>query len=98
MNDGLTVASTGLAIAIALAVAYQIGRWIIWRYTLRAAEQIARTISIEQASMAASSALWDKLERYRLAKVRANLGAPSSLLAVATELVREHRLSWLEQR
>lgn len=98
MNDGVTVAATGFAMAAALAVAYQIGRWINWRHTLRAAEQIARTICIEQASTAASSALWDKLERYRLAKVRASLGAPSSLLAAATELVREHRLSWLERR
>ena len=98
MNDSIAVLAVGLAIVVAVAVAYRLAQWIIRRNTLRAAEQIARTFCIEQVSAAANSALWDKLERYRLAKVRANLGAPSSLHTAAAELVREHRLCILERR
>jgi hypothetical protein len=98
VNDSIAVLAVGLSIVVALAVVYRLAQWIIRRNTLRAAEHIARTFCIEQASAAATSALWDKLERYRLAKVRANLGAPSSLSAAAAELVREHRLSMLELR
>jgi uncharacterized membrane protein affecting hemolysin expression len=98
MIDSIAIVAMGLAIVVAIAVAYHLAQWINQRNTLRAADQIARTFCIEQASAAATSALWDRLERYRLAKVRANLGAPSSLHAAAAELVREHRLSMLERR
>jgi len=57
--------------------------------------QIARSFGTEQALAQASRELRSKLENYRLAKVRANLGASSPLHAAAAELVREHRLSML---
>jgi hypothetical protein len=48
--------------------------------------------------MQAGRALRSKLECYRLAKVRASLGTPTSLQAAADDLVREHRLYVLERQ
>lgn len=96
MNEQLTLVTIGLAIAVAIFACYAIARWIGRQRTLRAAAQIARSFGAEQALAQASPALRDRLERYRLAKVRASLGAPSTLHAAATELVREHRLDdWM---
>jgi|SRR5512134_2735370 hypothetical protein len=98
MNDTLALLAIGPALALALFACYRLATWIGKQRTLRAAEQIARSFSTQQALAQASAALREKLERYRLAKVRSNLGAPSSLHSAATELVREHRLSMLERR
>jgi hypothetical protein len=65
---------------------------------LRVANRIAASFSMEHAFMEAGATLRSKIGCYRLAKVRSNLGASSSLHAAATELVREHRLHALEQR
>jgi hypothetical protein len=91
-GDGLRHERVGVAIAVALFAC--LGR----QRTLRAAERIGRSFATEQALAQASPALRDRLERYRVAKVRASLGVPSSLHAAATELVREHRLYALERR
>jgi len=98
MNDHLTLAPIGLAIAVALFACYLLAKWIGRQRTIHAAEQIARSFATEQAFAQASPALRDKIERYRLAKVRAKLGASNSLQAAAAELVRERRLNTLEQR
>ena len=98
MNEHLTLAAIGLAIAVAIFACYPLARWIGRQRMLRAAERIARSFAGEQAVARASSALREKLERYRLAKVRSTLGASSSLHAAAAELVLEHRLHALEHR
>ena len=97
MNDHVTFAAV-LAIAVAMFACYPVARWLGRQRTLRAAEQIARSFSTEQALAQASRELRSNLENYRLAKVRANLSAPSTLHGSATELVREHRLYALEHR
>ena len=98
MGHHLTLVPIGLAIAVALFACYPLAKWIGRQRALRAADQIARSFATEQALAQASRELRSKLENYRLAKVRANLGASSPLLAAATELVREHRLQALEHR
>jgi hypothetical protein len=98
MNDNLTLVAIGPAIAVALFACYRLAKWIGRQRTLRAAEQIARSFATEQARAQARPALRDALERYRLAKVRANLGASSSLHAAATDLPGERRLYVLERR
>jgi hypothetical protein len=83
--------------AVALFACYRLAKWVgRWR-TLWAAAEIARSFGTEQALAQASRELRSKLENYRLAKVRANLGESSPLHAAAAELVREHRLSMLER-
>ncbi|HSD42757.1 MAG TPA: hypothetical protein VLD36_12930 [Burkholderiales bacterium] len=98
MGDHLTLLPIGLTIAVALFACYPLAKWIGRQRTLRAAERIARSFATEQVVAQASPALREKLERYRLAKVRSNLGAARSLHAAATELVRELRLYALEHR
>jgi hypothetical protein len=97
VNEPLTLVTTGIAIAVALYVCYWLARWLDRQRTLRAADRIAASFSTEHALKQAAPTLRSKLECYRLAKVRSNLGASSSLHAAATELVREHRLSALER-
>lgn len=97
MTNHLTLAPIALAIAVALFACYPLAKWVGRQRTLRAAAQIARSFGTEQALAQASRALRNKLENYRLAKVRANLGASSPLHAAAAELVREHRLSMLDR-
>ena len=97
MTDHLTVVPLGLAMAVALFACYPLAKWVGRQRTLRAAAQIARSFGTEQALAQASRELRSKLENYRLAKVRANLGESSPLHAAAAELVREHRLSMLER-
>lgn len=97
MTDHLTVVPLGLATAVALFACYPLAKWVRRQRTLWAAMQIARSFGTEQALAQASRELRSKLENYRLAKVRANLGASSPLHAAAAELVREHRLSMLER-
>jgi hypothetical protein len=98
MNDNLTLVAIGPAIAVALFACYRLAKWIGRQRTLQMAEQIACSFATEQARAQARPALRDTLERYRLAKVRANLGASSSLHAAATDLRGEHRLYLLERR
>ena len=98
MNDILTLSKIGLALALALAVGYEIARWIRRVLILRAADQIANSYSTERALTRASLVLREKLKRYRLAKLRAGLGASGLTYAAATELVDEYRLFSLERR
>jgi hypothetical protein len=98
MNDILTLSQIGLALALALVMGYEIARWIRRMLILRAAKRIADAYSTEQALASASPFLRHKLERYRLAKLRAALGASRSTHAAATELVVEYRLFSLERR
>jgi hypothetical protein len=67
----------GLAIALALFAGYPVAQWLARQRTLRMADRIAHSFATEQALAQASPALRDKLERYRVAKVRASLGAPA---------------------
>jgi len=97
VTDHLTVVPLGLAMAVALFAFYPLAKWVGRRRTLWAAAQIARSFGTEQALAQASREMRSKLENYRLAKVRANLGTSSPLHAAAAELVREHRLSMLER-
>jgi hypothetical protein len=97
MNGHLTLVTIDLAMAVALLACYPLAKWIGRQRMLRAAEQIARSFAAEQALAQASPALRDRLECYRVAKVRASLGVPSSLHAATTELIREHRLHALER-
>lgn len=98
MIDHLTIAPIGFAIAVALFACYPLAKWIGSQRMLRAAAQIAHSFETEEAPAQASRELRSKLENYRLAKVRANLGASSPLHGAATELVREYRLHALERR
>lgn len=97
MNEPLTLVAIGLAIPVALYVCYRLARWLDRLRTLRVAARIAASFSTEHALKQAGPTLRSKLECYRLAKVRSNLGASSSLHAAAIELVREHRLNVLER-
>jgi hypothetical protein len=97
MNEPLRLVAIGLAIAAALYACYRLARWLDRQRTLRVANRIAASFSTEHRLNQATPTLRSKLESYRLAKVRSNLGVSSSLHAAATELVREHRLSTLEQ-
>jgi len=97
VTDHLTLAPIALAIAVALCACYPLAKWVRRQRTLRAAIQNARSFGTEQALAQASRELRHKLENYRLAQVRANLGASNSLHAAAAELVREHRLSMLDR-
>lgn len=97
MSDNLTLVAIGPGIAVALFLCYRLARWISRRRTLRAADRIAESFSTEHALMQAGRTLRSKLECYRLAKVRSNLGAAATVHAAATELVREHRLHLLER-
>jgi hypothetical protein len=96
VNEDLTLAAIGFAVAVARFVCYRPASWSGRHRTLRAAERITRPFASEQALAPASPALGDKLERHRLAKIRARLGAPSPIHAAATALVREYRLCALE--
>lgn len=98
MTDHLTLAPLALAIAVALFAFYPLTKWVRRQQTLRAAMQIARSLGTEQALAQTTPELRSKLENYRLAKVRANLGASNSLHGAAAELVREHRLFMLDRR
>jgi len=97
VTDHLTLAPIALAIAVALCACYPLAKWVRRQRTLRAAIQNARSFGTEQALAQASRELRHKLENYRLAQVRANLGTSSPLHAAAAELVREHRLSMLDR-
>jgi hypothetical protein len=98
MNDNPTLVAIGLGIAFALFLSYRLARWTGRQRTLGAADRIAASLSTEHALMQAGRALRSKLECYRLAKVRANLGTSTALHAAAAELVREHRLHALERQ
>jgi hypothetical protein len=98
MTDTLTLVAIGPAIAVALFACYRLAKRVGRQRTLRAAEQITHAFASEWALGRARPALRHKLERYRLARVRANRGATSSLHAAAVELVREHRMHVLERR
>jgi hypothetical protein len=98
MNDILNLAGVGLGLALALAVSYEIARWIRRMLILRAADQIANAYSTEQALTRATPVLLQKLERYRLEKLRRGLGASGLTYVAATELVHEYRLFSLERR
>jgi hypothetical protein len=98
MQEGLTLWITGIAIVAVLVACYPIATWIKRQWSLRAAERIARSMKAEQTRARIGARLQESSERYRIAKVRANLGAKSGLYAAAEELVREHRLSTLERR
>ena len=97
MNEPLTLLAIGLATAVALYVCCRLARWLDRQWTLRLADRVAAPFSTERALNHAGPTLRSKLECYRLAKVRSNLGASSALLAAATELAREHRLNALER-
>jgi hypothetical protein len=94
MSEDLTLVAIGPA---ALFVCYRLATWVKRQRTLRAAERIAHSQATERKAWRASPKLQQSLDRYRVANVRANLGASSELYAAA-ELVREHRLSMLERR
>ena len=98
VSDDLVPVVAALAVAISLAACHRLAKWHGMRRTLRAAARIASSYETEQALAQAGRALRGKIETYRLAKVRANLGASSTLHAAATELVREHRLHLLERK
>lgn len=98
MSEDLTLVAIGPAIAAALFVCYRLATWVKRQRTLRAAERIAHSQATERGPWRASPKLQQSLDRYRVANVRAKLGAPSELHAAAAELVREHRLSMLERR
>jgi len=77
MNDTFTLGAIGIMTAIGLVVGYALVRWIRRMRTLQAADRIARSFSTQQALAQANPVLRDKIERYRLAKVRRDLGASS---------------------
>jgi hypothetical protein len=83
--------------AVALFACYPLANWIGKQQTRQAAERIARSFATEQALAQASRESRSKLENFRLAKVRANLGASSSVHAAALELAHEHQLHVLER-
>ena len=98
MNDILNLAGIGLGLALALVIGYEIARWIRRMLILRAADRIANAYSTEQALTRPSLILREKLQRYRLEKLRGGLGASGLTYAAATELVDEYRLFSLERR
>lgn len=98
MNETIEMVAMGLAITAALGASFPALRWIVRQRTLRTAEQIARSLSKGDARLQVSRELRNKLERYKLSKVRANLGASSALGEAAADLVREYRISRLEHR
>ena len=98
MNDTFTLGAIGIMTAIGLVVGYALVRWIRRMRTLQAADRIAHSFSTQQALAQASPVLRNKLERYRLAKLRRDLGASSEMRAVASELVAEYRLFSLDLR
>lgn len=98
MNDIPIGAAVGSATVVALVAACLLARWIGRLRTLRAADRVARSLSSEQALAQVSPLLREKLERYRLAKLRVHLGSASPVHAAAEELVRENRLFNLERR
>ncbi len=98
MSDTFTLTAIGITTAVGLAVGYVIVGRLGRMRTLKAADRIARSFSTQEALAQASPILRGKLEQYRLAKVRRNLGASSQMHIVASELVAEHRLFSLERR
>jgi hypothetical protein len=98
MNDIFTLAAIGITTAVGLVVGYALVRWVRQMRILQVADQIARSFSTQQALAQANPVLRDKIERYRLAKVRRDLGASSEMHAVASELVAEYRLFSLDLR
>jgi hypothetical protein len=98
MNDTFTLAAIGITTAVGLVVGYALVRWIRRMRTLQVADRIARSFSTQRELAQASPVLRDKLQRYRLAKVRRHLGASSEMHAVASELAAEYRLFNLERR
>jgi hypothetical protein len=81
-----------------LVVGYALVHWARRMRTLQAADRILRSFSTQQSLVQAPPVLRNKLERYRLAKVRRDLGASSEMHAVASELVAEYRLFSLDLR
>lgn len=81
-----------------LILAYALVRWGSRQRTLHRAESISRSLTSDPARLPMSADLRDRLERYRIARVRAGLGVPSDLDEAADALVREHRLNQLERR
>jgi hypothetical protein len=98
MNDILNLVGIGLGLALALVVSYEIACWIRRMLILRAADRIANAYSTEQALTRATPVLLQKLKRYRLVKLRADLGMSGLTHTAATELVDEYRLFSLERR
>lgn len=97
MNEAIELAATGFAVAAALGASVPALRWIGRQRTLRAAELIARSFSTGQARVQMTSELRRSLERYRLSRVRAKLGAPSAVVDAAAALVKEYRLAGLDR-
>lgn len=98
MDGTFTFVAIGPAIAVVLLVCLRLAKWVGRQRTLRAAEQIAHAFASDWALGRARPALRQELERYRLARVRASLGATISLHAAAAGLVRAHRLHVRERR
>src|SRR5262245_14491872 len=98
MDNTLPLAQIGLALALALAVAYEVGRRVRHLLSVRAADRIAASYATEQALMRASPALRQKVKRYRFAKLQSGFARSGLTHTAATELVDEHRLFRLEHR
>ena len=98
MNDVLNLVGIGLGLALALTVGHEIVRWIRRMLILRAANRIAASYSTQQALTRTSPLLQQRLDRYRVVKLRAGLGTSDLMHAAASELVEEHRLFRLEHR
>jgi triphosphoribosyl-dephospho-CoA synthetase len=98
MNETTGLVATGFAVAAALGACFEAFRWIARQRTLRTAEQIARALSRGEACLKWTRELRDKLDRYKLSKVRVDLGALSVLGEAAADLIQEYRVSRLENR
>src|SRR5262245_40095536 len=97
MNDIFALADIALGFVLALAVAHEIASSMRRMVIRRAADRIAEAYSTEQALASASLFLREKLEFYRLERLRVGLGASRSTHAAATALVDEYRLFRLER-